>query len=49
MNDEISLKQEELRYLKNDSIEIEKDMLLIKDELKRFNKQITDVKVSIEK
>lgn len=45
MNDEISLRQEELRYIKNDAIEIEKDTLLIKDDIKRYNKQITDIRV----
>lgn len=47
MNDEISLKQEELRYMRNDSIELEKEMNHLKDEVKKTNKLISDCRVII--
>jgi hypothetical protein len=46
MNDEISIKHEELRYFKNDSLEIEKEIDILKDNIKRFNKSNTDLKVN---
>jgi chromosome segregation ATPase len=44
MNDEISLKNEELRYLRNDSIQLDKEILETKEEIKRVNKCNTDIK-----
>jgi chromosome segregation ATPase len=44
MNDEISLKNEELRYIRNDSIELDKEVLMLKDDTKKLNKSTTDIK-----
>jgi hypothetical protein len=44
MNDEISLKNEELRYLRNDSIQLDKEILETKEEIKRINKWNSDMK-----
>lgn len=44
MNDEISLKHEELRYLRNDNIELDKEILGMKDDIKKMNKSCTDSK-----
>jgi hypothetical protein len=44
MNDEISLKNEELRYLRNDSIQLDKEILETKEEIKRINKCNSDMK-----
>jgi len=46
MNDEISIKHEELRYFKNDSLEIEKEIDILKDNIKRLNKSNSDIKVN---
>lgn len=46
MNDDISLKHEELRYLRNDSLEIDKELLTLKDDIKKLNKSNSDLKVS---
>lgn len=45
MNVEISLKNEELRYIRNDSIEMDRGILLLKDEIKKVNKSNSDLKV----
>ena len=46
MNDEISLKNEELRYIRNDSLEMDKEILVLRDDIKKINKCNSDLKVS---
>jgi uncharacterized coiled-coil DUF342 family protein len=46
MNDEISLKHEELRYFKNDYLEIGKEINSLKYNIKKLNKSNTDLKVN---
>jgi prefoldin subunit 5 len=45
MNDEISLKNEELRYIRNDAMEMDKEILALKDDIKKVNKCNSDLKV----
>lgn len=45
MNDEISQKIEELRYLKNDTLDCERQRDLVKEEIKKTNKNISDLNV----
>jgi hypothetical protein len=45
MNWEVSQKNEETRYIKNDAIETDREILLLKDEIKKYNKLNSDVKV----
>ena len=46
MNDEISLRNEELRYIRNDTIELDKETMMIRDDIKKLNKGCTDAKVN---
>jgi hypothetical protein len=46
MNDEISLKNEELRYIRNDSLEMDKEIIVLRDDIKKINKCNSDLKVS---
>jgi hypothetical protein len=46
MNDEISLRNEELRYIRNDTIELDKETMMIRDDIKKLNKGSTDTKVN---
>ena len=45
MNDDISLKHEEKRYIKNDTIELEETVAGLKEEIKKINKSSTDLRV----
>jgi hypothetical protein len=47
MNDEISQKIEELRFLKNDTLDCDRQKDLVKEEIKKFNKNISDLNVNI--
>jgi hypothetical protein len=47
MNNEISLRNEELRYIRNDTIEMDKETMVLKDDIKKLNKTNTDLKVYI--
>jgi hypothetical protein len=46
MNDEISLKNEELRYIRNDSLEMDKEIIVLRDDIKKINKCNSDLKVN---
>lgn len=45
MNDEISQKIEELRFIKNDTLDCDRQKDLVKEEIKKFNKNISDLNV----
>jgi len=45
MNDVISLKNEELRYIRNDAVEMDKEIMVLKEEIKKVNKCNSDIKV----
>ena len=45
MQEEISQKQEELRYIKNDTLDSDRQRDLIKEEIKKSNKNISDLTV----
>jgi hypothetical protein len=47
MNNEISLKHEESRYLRNDQIELEKEIMMLKDEVKKANSHNSSLRVNI--
>lgn len=47
MQEEISQKQEELRYIKNDTLDCDRQRDLIKEEIKKSNKNISDLNVII--
>jgi hypothetical protein len=46
MNIDISQKLEELRFLKNDTIDLDRQRDLIKEEVKKTNKNISDLNVT---
>jgi uncharacterized coiled-coil DUF342 family protein len=46
MNDEISLNHEELRYFKNDSLDVEKEIKTLNYDIKKLNKSNSDLKVN---
>jgi len=45
MNDEISQNIEELRYLKNDTLDCDRQRDLVREEIKKTNKNISDLNV----
>lgn len=45
MNDEISQKNEELRYIRNETMDAERQRDLIKEDIKKCNKNISDMNV----
>lgn len=45
MQEEISQNQEELRYIKNDTLDCDRQKDLVKEEIKKVNKNVTDVNV----
>jgi hypothetical protein len=45
MNDEISQKNEELRYIKNDTLDCDRQRDLLKEEIKKSNKNVSDLNV----
>ncbi len=43
MQEEISQQQEELRYIKNDTLDFDRQRDLVKEEIKKSNKNISDL------
>jgi len=46
MQEEISQKQEELRYLRNDTLDSDRQRDLLKEEIKKTNKNLSDLNVN---
>jgi hypothetical protein len=45
MNQEMAFRMEELKEVRNETVETEKENNLIKEEIKKMNKNISDIKV----
>lgn len=43
---EISQKNEETKYIRNDALELDQEILMKKDTITKINKSISDVKVN---
>jgi len=46
MHEEISQKQEELRYIKSDNLDCDRQRDLVKEDLKKMNKNLSDLNVN---